>query len=172
MEALLDFSRPTDVSLLDRVVLTMHRAPEPQRGQADRVLNAFRVHADAWTRVDSVLEADVSVETKFFALQILESVIKYRWKSLPKVQREGVKTYLVQKIMSVSGCSQPSRVLRRVGRADARGHGSPPSALTRSFPRPRASVLALHTRSSLATRPHFRRRVSLSASSICSSFSS
>jgi exportin-1 len=41
------------------------------------VLTTFREHTDAWTRVDSILEAStVSLETKFFALQILESVIK------------------------------------------------------------------------------------------------
>jgi exportin-1 len=126
MEALLDFSRPTDIALLDRVVLAMHRSPEPQRGQADRVLNAFRGHADAWTRVDSVLEANVSVETKFFALQILESVIQYRWKSLPKVQREGVKTYLMHKIMSVR-LRRSAALLSKASRAD---FCAPYSALT------------------------------------------
>ncbi len=106
MEALLDLTQPTDVALLDRVVQAMLLAPEPQRSQADRVLTAFSEHADAWTRVDAVLEAAVRVETKFFALKILESVIKYRWKSLPAEQRDGIKMYLVQKIISVRarGC--------------------------------------------------------------------
>ena len=98
----MNFSVALDVVLLDRIVMAMHRSPEPERSQADRVLTAFREHADAWTRVDAVLEAPTSsVETKFFALQILESMIKYRWKSLPAEQREGIKMYLVQKIITV-----------------------------------------------------------------------
>ena len=102
MEAILNFSAPLDVALLDRVVLAMHRSPEPERSQADRVLTAFREHVEAWTRVDSVLEAPgSSVETKYFALQILEAMIKYRWKKLPVEQRDGIKMYLVQKIITV-----------------------------------------------------------------------
>lgn len=34
-------------------------------------------------------------------LQILEALIKYRWKTLPPEQREGIRTYLVQKIIAV-----------------------------------------------------------------------
>lgn len=33
--------------------------------------------------------------------QILEGLIKYRWKTLPAEQREGIRTYLVQKIITV-----------------------------------------------------------------------
>jgi hypothetical protein len=34
--------------------------------------------------------------------QVLEDVIKYRWKTLPAVQREGIRSYLVQKTIMVS----------------------------------------------------------------------
>lgn len=33
--------------------------------------------------------------TKFYALGILESVIKYKWKALPREQCEGIKNYVV-----------------------------------------------------------------------------
>lgn len=35
--------------------------------------------------------------------QILEGLIKFRWKTLPTEQREGIRTYLVQKIITVRG---------------------------------------------------------------------
>lgn len=35
------------------------------------------------------------------AAQVLESVIGYRWKALAPQQREGIRTYLVQKIIAV-----------------------------------------------------------------------
>ena len=144
LQALLQL--PCPIALLDQVVHRMHTSAEPARGQADQLLTAFREHADAWTRVDGILETSQSVETKFYALQvrlrgcasrraqcapfempshracplqILENVIKYRWRSLPVEQSEGIKTYLVQKIISVrregEACACPKvRVKKRV----------------------------------------------------------
>ena len=73
---------------------------------------AFKDHNDAWTRVDAILETSQSPETKYIALQVLESVIKFRWKTLPAEQREGIRTYLVQKIIALS---QNERTLRTEG---------------------------------------------------------
>jgi len=36
-------------------------------------------------------------------VQILEGLIKYRWRTLTAEQREGIRSYLVQKIISVRG---------------------------------------------------------------------
>lgn len=41
-------------------------------------------------------------ETKFYALQILEQVIKTRWKVLPRNQCEGIKKYIVGLIIKTS----------------------------------------------------------------------
>ena len=148
MEAILRFDAPLDVALLDRVVLAMHRSPEPERSQADRVLTAFREHAEAWTRVDAVLEsAGSSVETKFFALQILESMIKYRWKSLPAEQREGIKMYLVQKIVTVRSGSACAPVARALARSSTR------SVCFASAPRTRARQHTHSVRRGAAVTP-------------------
>lgn len=68
LQALLQL--PCPIALLDQVVHRMHTSAEPARGQADQLLTAFREHADAWTRVDGILETSQSVETKFYALQV------------------------------------------------------------------------------------------------------
>lgn len=42
-----------------------------------------------WTQVDSILELSGSLNTKYFALQVLEILIRTRWKALPREQCEG-----------------------------------------------------------------------------------
>jgi len=56
---------------------------------AQQVLTSLKEHPDAWTRVDTMLEYSTDNETKYYALQILEHVIKTRWKALPRQQCEG-----------------------------------------------------------------------------------
>jgi exportin-1 len=65
-----------------------------QRTTAEKALKAYQDHPEAWSRVDSILEKAQTQQTKFFALQILESVIKFRWGALPVEQREGIKNYV------------------------------------------------------------------------------
>eukprot|EP00741_Cyanophora_paradoxa_P007524 tig00001154_g7277.t1 len=106
MEALLDSftpGRPFDVNLLDRIVDAFYRgASEAERAQANQVLTQFKEHADAWTRVDSILEFSQNSATKFYGLQVLEQVIKYKWKILPPEQRDGIKNYIVNLIIKLS----------------------------------------------------------------------
>lgn len=57
---------------------------------AQEVLTTLKEHPDAWTRVDTILEFSSNLQTKYYALQILEQVIKTRWKVLPRNQCEGI----------------------------------------------------------------------------------
>merc|ERR1711963_313325 len=59
-------------------------------------------HPDAWQKVDTILEFSTNQQTKYFALQILESVIKTRWKVLPRAQCEGIKKYIIGLIIKTS----------------------------------------------------------------------
>ena len=56
---------------------------------AQQVLTTLKEHPDAWMRVDTILEFSQNQQTKYYALQILETVIKTRWKVLPRTQCEG-----------------------------------------------------------------------------------
>ena len=60
-----------------------------QQRTAQEVLTRLKEHPDAWTRVDTILEFSSNQQTKYYALQILENVIKTRWKVLPRAQCEG-----------------------------------------------------------------------------------
>lgn len=99
---LLDFSQKLDISLLDSVVDCLYSSTGEQLKLAQSVLTTLKEHPDAWTRVDSILEFSQNQQTKFYALQILEEVIKTRWKILPRNQCEGIKKYVVGLIIKTS----------------------------------------------------------------------
>lgn len=99
---LLDFSQKLDINLLDSVVNCMYTGEGPQQRIAQEVLTTLKEHPDAWTRVDTILEFSKNQQTKYYALQILENVIKTRWKVLPRHQCEGIKKYIVGLIIKTS----------------------------------------------------------------------
>ncbi|XP_010887595.1 exportin-1 [Esox lucius] len=99
---LLDFSQKLDINLLDNVVNSMYYDIGSQQRMAQEVLTSLKDHPDAWTRVDTILEFSQNMKTKYYALQILETVIKTRWKILPRNQCEGIKKYVVGLIIKTS----------------------------------------------------------------------
>ncbi|XP_055956822.1 exportin-1 [Patella vulgata] len=99
---LLDFNQKLDITLLDNIVTCMYNGSGPQQRTAQEVLTTLKEHPDAWTRVDTILEFSTNQQTKYYALQILENVIKTRWKVLPRAQCEGIKKYIVGLIIKTS----------------------------------------------------------------------
>lgn len=100
--ALLDFNQKLDINLLDSVVVSMYAGNGETQRIAQEVLTTLKEHPDAWTRVDTILEFSTNQQTKYYALQILEQVIKTRWKVLPRNQCEGIKKYIVSLIIKTS----------------------------------------------------------------------
>lgn len=100
--ALLDFNQKLDIGLLDSVVVSMYAGNGETQRIAQEVLTTLKEHPDAWTRVDTILEYSSNQQTKYYALQILEQVIKTRWKVLPRNQCEGIKKYIVALIIKTS----------------------------------------------------------------------
>ncbi|CAH1969506.1 unnamed protein product [Acanthoscelides obtectus] len=99
---LLDFNQKLDINLLDSVVVSMYSGNGETQRIAQEVLTTLKEHPDAWTRVDTILEYSTNQQTKYYALQILEQVIKTRWKVLPRNQCEGIKKYIVSLIIKTS----------------------------------------------------------------------
>ncbi|CAD5224178.1 unnamed protein product [Bursaphelenchus okinawaensis] len=91
-----------DVDTLDQVVMIMNKGVGENQRAASELLSAFKTDARSWTKVDAILEYSKHVETKYFGLQILEQLIQTRWKSLPRDQCEGIKGYIVSKILEIS----------------------------------------------------------------------
>ncbi|XP_071961945.1 exportin-1-like [Antedon mediterranea] len=99
---LLDFNQKLDIALLDDVVGRMYGGEGPEQRMAQEILTSLKEHPDAWTRVDTILEFASNQETKYYGLQILETVIKTRWKVLDRAQCEGIKKYTVGLIIKLS----------------------------------------------------------------------
>lgn len=99
---LLDFNQKLDINLLDKIVEALYSSQGEQLRLAQDILTTLKEHPEAWTRVDSILEYSQNQQTKFYALQILEEVIKTRWKVLPRNQCEGIKKYVVSLIIKTS----------------------------------------------------------------------
>jgi exportin-1 len=73
-----------------------------QRASADNILRDLKANPDTWLQVVHILQNTSSTHTKFFALQVLEGVIKYRWNALPVEQRDGMKNYISDVIVQLS----------------------------------------------------------------------
>jgi len=103
---LLDFSNPFDSSLLEQIVSIAMDGLHPQRPAANEFLVRMKEHPDMWKRADAILETSKQLATKFFGLQVLSETINTRWKILPQDQREGIRNYIVGKIISVSSSDE------------------------------------------------------------------
>ncbi|KAK7308886.1 hypothetical protein RJT34_05201 [Clitoria ternatea] len=103
-EKLRDLSQPIDVPLLDATVAAFYgTGSKEQRTAADQILRDLQNNPDMWLQVMHILQNTQNLNTKFFALQILEGVIKYRWNALPTEQRDGMKNFISDVIVQLSG---------------------------------------------------------------------
>ncbi|CAK5072993.1 unnamed protein product [Meloidogyne enterolobii] len=113
----LDFLRQAQYKLLeggekfDVVGLMNNTTGEAQKVASD-LLARFKENPDSWTKVDAILELSALLETKYFGLQILEQLIKTRWKALPREQCEGIKGYIVNMILEISSDAEKSERMK------------------------------------------------------------
>lgn len=106
--SLLNFDDKFDVSLLDYIVSCAYNPMSPYFAASQNVLVEFQEHPNSWTRVDAVLEYSTLDASKFLALNILQSLIRIRWKALPRDQCENIKKYVVG---YVTKCSSDDEAL-------------------------------------------------------------
>lgn len=106
MEALLNpaISDEAYVKLLEQPVAVLYTAPNAsERNAAQELLTKLQDLPNAWMRVDKVLDFPTStVNAKFFALQILDKLIRYRWKTLPRETCESIRNYVVNKVIKLA----------------------------------------------------------------------
>ncbi|GFZ15975.1 exportin 1A [Actinidia rufa] len=102
-EKLRDLSQPIDVGLLDATVSAFYgTGSKEERTAADHILRELQNNPEMWLQVVHILSSTQNLNTKFFALQVLEGVIKYRWNALPVEQRDGMKNYISEVIVKLS----------------------------------------------------------------------
>ncbi|EXB29171.1 hypothetical protein L484_019696 [Morus notabilis] len=109
-EKLRDLSQPIDVGLLDATVAAFYgTGSKEERSAADQILRDLQNNPDMWLQVVHILQNTKNLNTKFFALQVLEGVIKYRWNALPVEQRDGMKNYISDVIVQILKHDWPAR---------------------------------------------------------------
>ncbi len=99
---LLNFSQPFDCSLLDQIYMIAMDGSHPQRAAANEFLVKLKEHPDMWRRADAILESTKNTGVKFFGAQLLSGAINTHWKVIPADQREGIKNYIVGKVVALS----------------------------------------------------------------------
>nr|GMC58087.1 protein EXPORTIN 1A isoform X2 [Ipomoea batatas] len=102
-EKLRDLSQPIDVALLDATVNAFYgTGSKEERAAADHILRDLQNNPDMWLQVvQHLIPTHKNLNSKFFALQVLEGVIKYRWNALPVEQRDGMKNYISELIVKL-----------------------------------------------------------------------
>ncbi|KAG2375540.1 Protein EXPORTIN [Vigna angularis] len=122
-EKLRDLTQPIDVPLLDATVAAFYGTGSKEqvdlengilgsivnRTAADQILRDLQNNPDTWLQVMHILQNTQSLNTKFFALQVLEGVIKYRWNALPAEQRDGMKNFISDVIVQILKHEWPVR---------------------------------------------------------------
>ncbi|GMH19677.1 hypothetical protein Nepgr_021518 [Nepenthes gracilis] len=102
-EKLRDLSQPIDVAVLDATVAAFYgTGSKEERAAADQILRELQNNPDMWLQVVHILQNTQNLNTKFFSLQVLEGVIKYRWNALPIAQRDGMKNFISEVIVQLS----------------------------------------------------------------------
>lgn len=100
MDAILDYSRDLDLDLFDRVVETFYKSG-PDQQQALVILTQFQEHPESWKRADVILSSSRNPQSKYIALSCLNTLIKYRWKTIPEGERIGIRNFIVNMIIAL-----------------------------------------------------------------------
>ncbi|KAL9178446.1 hypothetical protein ACHAXT_003776 [Thalassiosira profunda] len=91
-----------NVSLLDDVIAVAFSPTDPHRTMANQALIELQETPGFWTKADTILEQAKNPQSRFFGLQVLDDAICTRWKVLSTEQRNGIKNYVVGKVIQVS----------------------------------------------------------------------
>lgn len=100
------------VEELDTTVRSFYEGRGDQQKQAQATLNQFKENPDSWLLVDKILSDAQYPQTKYLGLQVLDSVIMTRWKVLPRDQCQGIRNFVVNFIIQMSGDEESLRKQR------------------------------------------------------------
>jgi exportin-1 len=91
-----------DIAVLDQIVAAAYNPMDPNRGPANHTLMQLQDVPELWQKADGIMEKATNPHTRFFGLSILDAAIKTRWKILPAPQKEGIRNYIVGKIIAMA----------------------------------------------------------------------
>ncbi|KAF2809680.1 uncharacterized protein BDZ99DRAFT_571454 [Mytilinidion resinicola] len=97
------------IAELDATVRVFYEGRGEAQKQAQATLNQFKENPDAWLLVDKILQDAQYPQTKYLGLQVLDNVIMTRWKVLPRDQCQGIRNFVVNFIIQLSGTEEGLR---------------------------------------------------------------
>jgi exportin-1 len=91
------------ISAFDIVITAAYNPSDPHRSMCNTCLMHLKDSSpDLWMKADGIIEQSTTAQGRFFGLQVLDDVIQTRWKILPAEQRDGIKSYVVGKVIRMS----------------------------------------------------------------------
>jgi exportin-1 len=98
------------IAALDKVVSAAYNPIDPNRALANKTLMQLQEAPELWTKADAIIEQATNPQSRFFGMQVLDDVIKTKWKILPSEQKDGIKNYVVGKIINM--CQDEAIIIR------------------------------------------------------------
>ncbi|KAK1443825.1 armadillo-like helical protein [Babesia gibsoni] len=107
------------VLVLDSVIEAMFDSSNSHnREAAHKILEQFRTMPDTWKHVAMILSHSNNVNTKFFAIQVLQACIQSRWNVLPQEERMGIRQYVSELVIKLcmddEACTRERHFLTKI----------------------------------------------------------
>jgi len=116
-ESLKDVTRPYDQNqliALNFLVEAIYTGTPQQRAVSNKILSEIKEQPQAWSRCEEILLSNAtSLNTKFFALSIYDSVSASRWMELPREKILNTVLELI-KTIAVRGMQEEKPLLRKL----------------------------------------------------------
>jgi len=93
---------PFNVALFDQLVENFYNGQNNRREEAHATLNKFQTLPQSWMRAPEIIKSSRSINSKIFALNVLQKCIQTQWKVLSPEYKKGIKTFVENLIVQLS----------------------------------------------------------------------
>lgn len=89
-----------NVEEFDKLILDALNPKSITKNQSEKQLMEFREESESWRYVDTILKNTKQRQSALYALMILDDVVKTKWLAFENDQKDNIKSYVVQLIIS------------------------------------------------------------------------
>lgn len=84
----------------EQIVTSALDPSSPNHKQSMASLVRFKESSNSWNYIDTILSQSKNTQAHFIALQILEQTIKSKWNAFGNEQKESLRNFIIQQILS------------------------------------------------------------------------
>jgi exportin-1 len=114
MEGILDLERELNMELFDRVVMDAQSPDKTKKEHAEGILMKFKELPNAWTKTDYILSKSMLQQSHYFALQMLEEIVRTKWLLFDEEMKSGLRMYVFQLVIQKSNGTGGNYVLQEL----------------------------------------------------------